>query len=191
MSGTASTMLELGTSAPDFNLPDPVTNKTVNLSDYRGVPLLVVFSCNHCPYVLHILQSFTEYARDIQKKGLSVVMICSNDIDNYTDDSPQKMADLAHKYNFDFPYLYDETQEVATAYQAACTPDFFLFDEHHRLVYRGQYDAARPRNDEAVTGVDLITASQALLNNEIISDRQIPSMGCNIKWRAGNEPAYF
>ena len=187
---TPSTMLDIGTRAPDFDLPDPVSGNSVRLLDYQHKPLLVVFSCNHCPYVLHLLQSFSEYAREIQQQGLSVVMINANDIENYPQDSPQKMIELAQQHGFDFPYLYDASQQVAIAYEAACTPDFFLFDASHRLVYRGQYDAARPGNDEAITGVDLKTASQALLNSEAITEQQIPSMGCNIKWRAGNEPQY-
>ena len=191
MSRTPSTMLELGTKAPDFELPDPLTGESVKLSDYQHMPLLIVFSCNHCPYVLHILKSFAEYASDVQKSGLSVVMINANDVENYPDDSPQKMVDLVNEYKIDFPYLYDESQQVAIAYHAACTPDFFLFDNQHRLVYRGQYDAARPGNDEEITGVDLKSASHALLENQSISAPQLPSMGCNIKWRAGNEPQYF
>jgi peroxiredoxin len=183
-------MLDIGTRAPDFDLPDPVSGNSVRLLDYQHKPLLVVFSCNHCPYVLHLLQSFSEYAREIQQQGLSVVMINANDIENYPQDSPQKMIELAQQHGFDFPYLYDASQQVAIAYEAACTPDFFLFDASHRLVYRGQYDSARPGNDEAITGVDLKTASQALLNSEAITEQQIPSMGCNIKWRAGNEPQY-
>ena len=191
MSNTPSTMLELGTKALDFDLPNPITGRSVNLSEYQHSPLLVVFSCNHCPYVLHILKSFAEYARDAQKSGLSVIMINANDVDNYPDDSPQKMIDLVKQYNFNFPYLYDESQQVAIAYRAACTPDFFLFDSQHRLVYRGQYDASRPGNSEEITGLDLKSASDALLQNGTISTRQLPSMGCNIKWRTGNEPQYF
>jgi len=191
MSRTPSTMLELGTTAPDFDLPDPLGGGSVSLSDYRDMPLLIVFSCNHCPYVLHLLKSFAEYAREAQKSGLSMVMINANDIDNYPADSPQKMIDLAKEYELDFPYLYDESQQVAMAYRAACTPDFFLFDSQHRLVYRGQYDASRPGNDEEITGIDLKSASQALLDDKAISAQQLPSMGCNIKWRAGNEPDYL
>jgi len=191
MSRTPSTMLELGTRAPDFDLPDPLSGGSVSLSDYRDMPLLIVFSCNHCPYVLHLLQSFSEFAREARKSGLSVVMINANDIDNFPADSPHKMIDLVNEYKLDFPYLYDESQQVATAYQAACTPDFFLFDSQHRLVYRGQYDASRPGNDEEITGVDLKSACQALLEDKAISTQQLPSMGCNIKWRDGNEPQYF
>jgi peroxiredoxin len=191
MSRTASTMLELGTKAPNFDLPNPLDGKSVALSDYRDRPLLVVFSCNHCPYVLHILKSFAEYTKEIQKSGISVVMINANNIENYPDDSPQKMIELVGQYEFNFPYLYDESQQVAIAYRAACTPDFFLFDSEHRLVYRGQYDGSRPGNNEVITGADLKSASHALLKNETIPTQQTPSMGCNIKWRSGNEPQYF
>lgn len=191
MARTPSTMLEIGTAAPDFSLPDPVSGKNVSLADFAGRPLLVVFSCNHCPYVLHILESFTEYANDAQRQGMSVVMINANDVDNYPDDSPEKMVELSKSYSFEFPYLFDEAQSVASAYQAACTPDFFLFNQHHELVYRGQYDAARPGNDEPVSGTDLKAATQALLSGAALPVNQMPSMGCNIKWRAGNEPAYF
>ena len=188
---TASTMLEIGTQAPDFTLPEPASGRSISLADFDGKPLLVVFSCNHCPYVIHILSSFTEYANDIQRQGISVVMINANDVDNYADDSPEKMIELAKQYGFEFPYLYDESQSVALAYHAACTPDFFLFNQQHELVYRGQYDGARPGNNEKVTGTDLKAASQALLSGSSLSTDQLPSMGCNIKWRSGNEPDYF
>ena len=191
MSRTASTMLELGTAAPDFSLPDPVSGNTVKLSDFADRPLLIVFSCNHCPYVLHILKSFVEYANESQRSGLAVIMINANDVDGYPDDSPEKMIELAGIYGFEFPYLFDQSQQVATAYRAACTPDFFLFDNQHRLVYRGQYDASRPGSNIEITGSDLRSASQALMANEAISAPQLPSMGCNIKWRSGNEPQYF
>ena len=190
MSRTASTMLELGTVAPHFSLPDPATDNPVVISDFHDKPLLIVFSCNHCPYVLHILKSFVEYTKESQRSALSVVMINANDVENYPDDSPQKMVDLARDYGFNFPYLYDESQQVATAYRAACTPDFFLFDSQHRLVYRGQYDSSRPGNNEEITGRDLKTAVQELFSNGSILNRQLPSMGCNIKWRSGNEPDY-
>lgn len=184
-------MLELGTSAPDFLLPEPSTGKQVCLSDYSGQPLLVVFSCNHCPYVLHILQQFSTYAKKYQDKGLSIVMINSNDVENYNADSPEKMVELQQEYNLKFAYLYDESQQVAKIYKAACTPDLFLFDRQHKLVYRGQFDSSRPGNNTAVTGEDLVAATEALLNNQAISTNQIPSLGCNIKWKAGNEPEYF
>lgn len=190
MTRTPSTMLEIGTPAPEFILPEPSTGRLVSLADYEGKSLLVVFSCNHCPYVIHILESFTNYANNVQRQGLSVVMINANDVDSYAADSPEKMVTLAKQYGFEFPYLYDETQSIALAYRAACTPDFFLFDQHHNLVYRGQYDSARPGNDVEVSGKDLKAASDALLSNKIISADQLPSMGCNIKWRNGNEPDY-
>ncbi len=184
-------MLEIGTQAPDFSLPEPGSGKTVSLADYSGKPLLVVFSCNHCPYVLHILDSFTAFANEAQRRGLAVVMISANDVAGYPDDSPEKMAALAAQKGFEFPYLYDESQQIASAYRAACTPDFFLFDGDHRLVYRGQYDGARPGNDVAVDGSDMRAAVDALLGGDEIPAQQIPSVGCNIKWRAGNEPDYY
>ncbi len=191
MARTPSTMLELGTPAPDFSLPSPISGDTVSLSDYRGKPLLVVFACNHCPYVLHILDAFADFAREYGNKGLNIVMINANDVANYPDDSPEKMVELAREHGFDFPYLYDESQQVAQAYRAACTPDFFLFDADHRLYYRGQFDASRPRNDEPVTGADLRAAADALLAGQPAPSEQVPSLGCNIKWKAGNEPEYF
>ncbi len=191
MSRTPSTMLELGTSAPDFSLLEPATSSQVSLADHAGKPLLVAFSCNHCPFVLHILKQFSDYAKNFQSKGLSVVMINSNDVGNYEADSPEKMVELIAQYDLSFSYLYDETQQVATAYQAACTPDLFLFDAQHKLVYRGQFDGSRPGNDIPVTGEDLTLATEALLNNQRISPDQIPSLGCNIKWKQGNEPDYF
>ena len=152
MSETPSTMLEIGSQAQEFSLPEPVTGKQVGLSDFQGKPLLVVFSCNHCPYVLHIIDSFTEFARAAQQRGLAVVMISANDVNGYPADGPEKMAELAQKAGFDFPYLYDESQQVARAYRAACTPDFFLFDAAHQLFYRGQYDGSRPGNESPVNG---------------------------------------
>lgn len=191
MSRTPSTMLEIGTPAPEFNLPEPSTGRFISLADYEDRPLLVVFSCNHCPYVIHILESFTDYANNTQRQGLSVIMINANDVDNYAADSPEKMVTLSEQYGFEFPYLYDESQSVALAYRAACTPDFFLFDQQHKLLYRGQYDGARPGNNVEVSGGDLKAASDALLSNKLLLADQLPSMGCNIKWRSGNEPDYF
>jgi peroxiredoxin len=191
MARTPSTMLELGTSAPDFSLPEPASGKTVNLADFAGRPLLVVFICNHCPYVLHIAGKLAEIAREFQQKDVEFVAINSNDVTNYPDDSPDKMPAMSEKFGFTFPYLFDETQEVAKTYRAACTPDFYLFDSEHRLVYRGQFDDARPRNDEPVTGADLTDAIKALLANMPPLEEQKPSLGCNIKWKTGNEPAYF
>ena len=191
MSETPSTMLEIGTQAPSFSLPEPASGNQVSLSDYNGRPLLVVFSCNHCPYVLHILESFTEFANAARLRGLETVMISSNDVAGYPADSPEKMVELARNRGFEFPYLYDESQQVAQSYQAACTPDFFLFDADHRLVYRGQYDGSRPGNSTAVSGSDIKAAVDALLAGTLPSSDQVPSVGCNIKWREGNAPGYF
>lgn len=191
MARTPSTMIDIGTQAPNFNLVEPLTGNNVSLSNFQDQPVLVVFSCNHCPYVLHILDSFVDYANDAIEQGLAVIMINANDVDNYADDSPEKMIELSNNKGFKFPYLYDQDQSVAKAYQAACTPDFFLFDGSHQLVYRGQYDSSRPRNDDLITGEDLKQATQALLNGEPITEQQLPSLGCNIKWKAGNEPDYF
>ncbi len=191
MAQTPSTMLDIGTQAPDFTLPDTLAGGQVSLADYAGKPLLMIFSCNHCPYVLHILESLTEFANGARNRGLGVVMVCANDVAGYPDDSPEKMTALAQRMGFEFPYLYDESQQVAIAYRAACTPDIFLFDADHRLAYRGQYDGARPGNDVPVTGSDLKAAVDALLGGGSIAGEQIPSVGCNIKWRAGNEPDYF
>jgi len=184
-------MLELGTCAPDFSLPEPATGKTIQLADFTGRPLLLVFICNHCPYVLHIADKLAELARIYQQRGVAFVAINSNDVANYPDDSPDKMPAMSERFGFTFPYLYDESQAAAKAYRAACTPDFYLFDAEHKLVYRGQFDDARPRNEVAVSGADLSDALQALLANRPPLAEQKPSLGCNIKWKAGNEPDYF
>ncbi len=191
MSETPSTMLEVGSQAQNFSLPEPASGNQVSLADFKGKPLLVAFSCNHCPYVLHIIESVAEFANQAQQRGLAVVMINSNDVAGYPADSPAKMIELAQLQGFEFPYLYDESQQVASAYRAACTPDFFLFDSSHQLVYRGQYDGSRPGNNVAVSGSDMRSAVDALLSDSDIPADQIPSVGCNIKWRAGNEPDYF
>lgn len=191
MSSTPSTMMELGTKAPDFKLFDTVNNQLVSLDDFNNAKgLLVVFMCNHCPYVKHILDEFVVTARDLQQKGIGVVAISSNDVENYPDDSPVKMASEARKRQFSFPYLYDGTQEIAKAYRAACTPDFFLFDENDELVYRGQFDDSRPGNDKPVTGSDIREAVDLLFDGKVKEDQK-PSIGCNIKWKKGNEPDYF
>ncbi len=190
MARTPSTMLELGTAAPDFALPEPATSRTVSRSDFEGRPLLVAFICNHCPYVLHIIRPFATFAREYQERGIDTVAINSNDINAYPEDHPGKMIELAKETGLSFPYLYDETQEVARACRAACTPDFFLFDADHRLIYRGRFDAATPGNNEPVTGEDLRAACDALLEGTPMSQDQRPSMGCNIKWKPGNEPEY-
>lgn len=190
MARTASTMLALGSQAPDFTLPDTDGN-VVSLRDFDGAPaLLVVFMCNHCPFVKHIQHPMADLVRDMQGRGLAAVAINSNDIESHPDDAPEHMAAEATRIPYTFPYLYDASQEVAKAYQAACTPDFFLFDEARKLVYRGQFDSARPGNDEPVTGADLRRAIEAVLNQEPVAEDQKPSIGCNIKWRKGNEPEY-
>ena len=190
MARTPSTMLELGTEAPSFSLPD-TEGRTVSIHDYRESPgLLVAFLCNHCPFVKHIRDEFSAFAREYQAKGLTVVAINSNDADRYPADSPEKMAVEAKEAGYVFPYLYDETQEVAKSYRAACTPDFFLFDGDRKLVYRGQFDGSRPGNDVPVTGADLRAAAGAVLEGREVSGEQQPSLGCNIKWRPGNAPEW-
>ncbi len=187
---TASKMFDLGTPAPDFNLPDTRGN-IVSLGNFKDAPaLLVIFMCNHCPFVKHILDGMVDLVRQYQAKGVAVVGINSNDVANFPDDRPEKMAEVAKESGFTFPYLYDESQEVAKAYHAACTPDFFLFDKERKLVYRGQMDDSRPGGEVPVTGVDLIKAMDAVLAGRDISSDQKPSIGCNIKWKKGNEPEY-
>jgi Peroxiredoxin len=189
---TVSTMLDLGTQAPDFRLPDTQQGNTVTLADFKDAPaLLVIFMCNHCPYVKHIRKSLAQFAREYIPKGLRVVGINANDWLRYPEDSPELMAKEAETVGYTFPYLYDETQAVAKAYRAACTPDFFLFDRDLKLVYRGQYDDSRPGNAVPVTGSDLRQAVNALLEGRVVPANQKPSMGCSIKWRPGNEPDYF
>jgi peroxiredoxin len=184
-----STMLDLGTSAPDFALPDVTTGRTVALADLADRrALLVMFICRHCPYVGHVRQGIAELGRDYAGSGLAIVAICSNDPDVYPDDAPESLAAEARIAGYSFPYLFDDTQEVAKAYSAACTPDFFLFDEERRLVYRGQFDSSRPRNGLPVTGEDLRAAIDAVLDGAPVAKDQRPSVGCSIKWRPGNEP---
>jgi peroxiredoxin len=191
MTVTASTMISLGISPPDFNLPDTNGN-IVSLSDFEQTPaLLVVFICNHCPFVKYILKDFVELAKEYQEKGVAVVAINSNDIDSFPEDNPEMMAQKAKEAGFSFPYLYDETQEVAKAYWAACTPDFFLYDKERKLVYRGQMDDSRPGNNVPITGSDLRAALDAVLKGKKVPAKQKPSMGCNIKWKKGNEPDYY
>lgn len=191
MALTPSAMLTLGTKAPDFKLPD-TRGKTVSPSDFAAAPaLLVVFMCNHCPYVKHVRQGLAQMAKEYQTKGVAVVGINSNDAGQYPDDSPAKMREEAASADYTFPYVYDETQEVAKAYRAACTPDFFLFDKDRNLVYRGQMDDSRPGNAKPVTGADLRTAMDAVLAGRPVSQDQKPSVGCNIKWKPGNEPEYY
>jgi peroxiredoxin len=188
---TPSTMLPLGTQAPDFSLVN-VDGRTVSLSDFADAPaLLVIFMCNHCPYVKHLAGALAKFADEYRPQRLAVVGINSNDVGSYPADSPAEMVAEADRRGYHFPYLYDETQEVAKAYSAACTPDFFLFDKDRRLVYRGQFDASRPENGIPITGQDLLAAVDAVLAGKLPSADQKPSMGCNIKWKPGNEPDYF
>ena len=191
MARTLSTMLPLGTKAPAFSLPN-VDGKKVSLSDFEGQPALVVmFICNHCPFVKHVAAGLAQLAKDYQSRGAAFVAISSNDAANYPDDSPAKMAEEAKQRGYTFPYLYDETQAVAKAYRAACTPDFYLFDKNQTLAYRGQLDGSRPDSGTPVTGHDLRAALDAVLAGNPVPSDQKPSIGCNIKWKAGNEPDYF
>ncbi|HXC53638.1 MAG TPA: thioredoxin family protein [Candidatus Limnocylindrales bacterium] len=193
---TASDMLPLGTPAPDFRLPDAVTGRDVALSDFPAVrPLLVMFICNHCPYVVHVRGEFSRLARDYDGR-ISIVAINANSIETHPQDGPEHMRALAVELGWRFPFLFDSTQQVARQYHAACTPDFFLFgpaaaDGHRPLVYRGQLDSSRPGNSEPVSGRDLRAAMDALLAGRQVAADQRPSLGCNIKWTPGNEPDYF
>lgn len=188
---TASTMLPLGTTAPDFSLPD-TDGKQVSLADFDGrKALLVIFMCNHCPYVKHVADQIKALSDDYMSRGVAVVGISSNDVEKHPDDSPEAMAQEKAARGYSFPYLYDADQSVAQAYAAACTPDFYLFDGDKKLVYRGQLDASRPKTDIPVTGKDLRAAIDAVLDGESPPQDQTPSIGCNIKWKAGNEPQYF
>jgi peroxiredoxin len=191
MATTASTMVPLGTKAPDFALPD-TAGKLVSPATFDHAPaLLVMFICNHCPYVKHIRSALARFARAYQARGLAIVGINSNDAAAYPDDGPERMAEEVTQAGYSFPYLYDETQAVAQAYGAACTPDFFLFDRERRLVYRGQFDDSRPGNGRPVTGADLSAACDAVLAGTPVPSVQVASIGCNIKWKKGNEPAYY
>lgn len=191
MSLTPSTMLELGTSAPDFSLPD-TEGRTRTLSEFTDRKgLLVVFMCNHCPYVKHIQHALAELADEYMDKGIAVVGISSNSVESHPQDGPEAMREEAARVGYHFPYLYDASQEVAKAYRAACTPDLFLFDSALELVYRGQFDDSRPGNNLPVTGTDLRAALDALLAGKSPLAEQKASIGCNIKWKPGNEPEYF
>jgi len=188
---TPSTMLPLGTTAPDFSLPN-VDGRTVSLADAVGPKgTVVMFICNHCPFVKHVADQLAALGRDVMPLGIGVVAISSNDVSTHPADSPEQMVHEAEDRGYPFPYLYDEAQEVAKAYHAACTPDFFLFDAGRKLVYRGQLDASRPGNELPVTGADLRAAIDAVLAGRPVATEQRPSLGCNIKWKPGNEPAYF
>ena len=191
MALTPSTMLALGTAAPDFRLPDVVSGQTIALSTFSGVQaLLVMFICRHCPYVQHVQQELARLGKDYATQSVGIVAISANDVTTHPDDAPDRLKAMAKELGFTFPYCYDETQDTAKAYTAACTPDFFLFDATRRLVYRGQLDDSRPGNGKPVTGRDLRAAMDAVLAGKPVSPHQKPSLGCNIKWKAGREPAY-
>ncbi len=191
MALTASTMLPLGMKAPFFSLKD-TSGRTVSLDDFKSAKtLLIIFMCNHCPYVKHIRKELSNVTKEYMAKGVGVVGINSNDAEKYPDDSPANMEKEATAAGYTFPYLFDETQAVAKAYRAACTPEFYVFDKDQKLVYRGQMDASRPGNNTPVTGVDLRRALEAALNDVEVAGEQRPGMGCNIKWKPGNEPDYF
>lgn len=189
MAANQSTMLDLGTHAPDFRLDDVVSNKTVASADFGEQPLLVMFLCTHCPFVKHVERELAALGNAYRKRGVGVVAIGSNDALAYPADGPEGLKEQAERLGFEFPYLFDESQAVAKAYTAACTPDFFLFDANHTLYYRGRLDASRPGNAEPVTGAELRAALDALLTGEPAPSEQRPSMGCGIKWKAGLEPA--
>jgi len=192
MVAVPSTMLALGTRLPEFSLPNVVDRRMVSPKDFHDqAALLVMFICNHCPYVQHVKKEIGRVAEDYAPRGVGIVAISSNDVATYPDDAPDKMKELALAEGWRFPCLFDDTQEVARAFRAACTPEFYLFDRQRKLVYRGQLDGSRPKNDVPVTGRDLRGALDALRNGRLISTEQIPSVGCNIKWKPGNQPDYF
>ena len=192
MAQTPSTMVDLGTQAGDFNLPDVVSGKTIGLNNFADdKALLVMFISRHCPFVQHVKDELARIGNDYKEKPLGIVAISPNDIVNYPTDAPDKLKEMAEELGFAFPVCYDESQEVAKTYEAACTPDFFLFDSNRKLVYRGQLDDSRPGNDKPNDGHDLRAAIDAVLNNASVSTEQKPSIGCNIKWREGNEPSYY
>ena len=187
-----STMLALGTAAPDFSLPDAVSGTVVSRDDFADdAALLVMFICNHCPYVKHVRHGLAALGRDYADKPVGIVAISANDAEQYPDDAPEAMAREAAEVGYTFPYLFDESQQVAAAYTAMCTPDFFLFGPDRTLVYRGRFDETRPNMPGTVTGADVRAALDAVLSGEPVPDDQYPSMGCSIKWKPGNVPAYF
>lgn len=184
MAATPTIQIPLGYTAPDFNLLDTVSGKHKTLQELKGEQATVImFICNHCPYVKHVNSQLVQLANDYISKGIGFIAISSNDIENYPDDSPEKMTITAQEEKYPFPYLYDETQEIAKAYQAACTPDFSIFDADLKCVYRGQLDDSRPKNDSISDGKDIRKVLDCILNNEILPEKQIPSLGCNIKWK--------
>lgn len=192
MARTPSTMLELDTPIIDFSLPDVVSGQMISPSTFADKKaLLLMFICQHCPFVKHVKGQLAQLGHDYVSKGVGIIAISANDVEKYPDDSPEKLKDMAETLNFPFPVCYDETQAVAKAYRAACTPDFFVFDSNRRLAYRGQLDDSRPGNDKPVDGHDLRAALDAVLAEQPVSAEQKPSIGCNIKWKPGNEPDYF
>jgi peroxiredoxin len=192
MAKTLSTMLDLGTTAPEFTLPDVVSGKTMTRGDFAdSKALLVMFICRHCPFVKHIEQELARLGRDYASQDVAMVAISANDAAEYPDDAPESLKEMAEQLGFSFPFLYDGSQSVAKAYSAACTPDFFLFDQSRKLVYRGQLDDSRPESGMPVTGKDLRAAIDAVLGDEVVNPDQRASIGCNIKWKSGNEPEYF
>ena len=192
MARTASTMLALGTQAPDFQLPDVVSGEPISLATFAGKKaLVVIFLCRHCPFVKHVQDELAKLGQDYAAKSVGVVAISANDAVNYPDDAPAGLKTMAKELGFTFPLCYDESQETAKAYTAACTPDFFLFNADRQLVYRGQLDDSRPGNEQPVNGQDLRAAIDAVLSDQAIDAEQKPSIGCNIKWKAGNEPSYY
>lgn len=191
MALTDSTMMPLGTKAPDFTLTNVITGEEVSLSDFsHKKALLVMFICQHCPYVKHVEDEIAQIGQDYQDKDLSIVAISSNDTDSHPADSPQHLKQQAEELGFNFPYLFDQDQVIAKKYTAACTPDFFLFDQNRELVYRGQLDDSRPGNNIPITGEDLREAIDAVLNDQQVPQQQKPSSGCNIKWKPSNQPDY-
>lgn len=191
MALTPSTMLPLGTKAPDFQLPDVVSGQTISLNTFAGKQaLLVMFICRHCPFVKHVQAQLAQIATDYADSSVGIVAISANDAVNYPNDAPDKLKEMAQDLGFTFPFCYDENQETAKAYTAACTPDFFLFNADLQLVYRGQLDDSRPSNNQPVTGKDLRAALDAVLASQSVNPDQKPSIGCNIKWKPGNEPTY-
>ncbi|MBE9193465.1 thioredoxin family protein [Gloeocapsopsis crepidinum LEGE 06123] len=188
---TASTMLPLGTQAPNFELSDVVTGQTISLSSFAEKPLLVMFICQHCPFVKHVKSELASLGKDYASSNVGIIAISSNDINKYPHDAPEQLKAMAEEAGFLFPVCFDESQEVAKTYTAACTPDFFLFDADQKLVYRGQLDDSRPSNGIPVTGKDLRAAIDALLAGKSVNSDQKPSIGCNIKWKPGNEPSYY
>ena len=192
MSLTASTMLPLSTQAPDFHLPDVVSGKTISLSNFAGKQaLLVMFICRHCPFVKHVQDELAQLGRDYANSDLGIVAISANDATKYPDDAPESLKAMASELELSFPVCFDASQETAKTYTAACTPDFFVFDADQRLVYRGQLDDSRPSNGKPVTGQDLRAAIDAVLAGKPVNTEQKPSVGCNIKWKPGNEPSYY